>query len=81
MFILTDDWVKATPIWKEPDWFHRNITCFWLCECQHMALLPLTPDWHQPKQSLPDSQRLVQASDLLSHFLHGTEFAAPMDGD
>ena len=57
MFLLTEDWLKAVPVWKEPYWFLRNITCFWLGDWDHVDLydLPLT------------------ARDLLSHFAEGTE--------
>jgi hypothetical protein len=72
MFLLTDDWAPATPIWKEPFWFLRNITCFWLCECPHMALLSLPSDQLQQTQRPPDPvPRLVGASDFLSLFVEG----------
>jgi hypothetical protein len=73
MFLLTDDWEQATPVWKEPAWFIRNISCFWLCDCDHMDLHDL-PSGLLPHTTRPPdpASRPVGASELLSLFVDGT---------
>jgi len=74
MFLLTEDWLKAVPVWKEPYWFLRNITCFWLGDWDHVDLydLPLT-DSHMSPRPPAAARPVVTARDLLSHFAEGTE--------
>ena len=80
MFLLTDDWVKSTPIWREPDWFHRNTTCFWLCKHEHVSLYDLQPDQIPQILRPPDPpQPCLGATDLLQMFAAGTDEAV-MDG-
>ena len=76
MFLLTDDWERPEPIWKEPSWFHRSITCFWLCDCDRMDLMHLPEDWPitQPRATLTTPP--VSAADLLKLFVPGTEVEA-----
>ena len=73
MFLLTEDWMRATPVWKEPPWFIRNITCFWLGEWDQVALHELDMTQFMSTQRPPEAPTLVGASDLLSHFIDGTE--------
>ena len=73
MFLLTEDWMWATPVWKEPPWFIRNITCFWLGEWDQVALHELDMTQFLSTQRPPEAPTLVGASDLLSHFIDGTE--------
>lgn len=74
MFLLTEDWLKAVPVWKEPSWFLRNITCFWLGEWDQVALydLPVSTSCHAPCPPTP-ARPVVIARDLLSHFAEGTD--------
>ena len=72
MFLLTDDWVPAVPVWKEPTWFTRNATCFWLCDFDHMSLHDLGV--HTAKTPRPpDPTPRLGAQDLLSMFVDGTD--------
>lgn len=74
MFLLTEDWMKATPVWKEPTWFLRNISCFWLGEWDqldlHQSPLPETSHAMRPTTT---ARPMVGANDLLSHFVEGTD--------
>ena len=79
MFLLTDDWQKAVPVWKEPSWFLRNISCFWLGRCDQISLHDLRPDLNQFMLRPPEPTRMLQASDLLSHFVEGTDENAMPD--
>ena len=74
MFLLTEDWSKPTPIWKEPSWFLRNITCFWLGDWDQLDFFQLDVTTMLPTMRPPDTgRRLIGASDLLSHFIEGTD--------
>jgi hypothetical protein len=74
MFLLTEDWMKATPVWKEPTWFLRNISCFWLGEWDqldlHQSPLPETSHAMRPTTT---ARPMVGANDLLSHFVEGAD--------
>ena len=76
MFLLTDDWERPEPIWKEPIWFHRSITCFWLCDCDGMDLLHLPEDWPITQPMATPTAPTVSAADLLKLFVPGTEVEA-----
>jgi len=75
MFLLTDDWVPAVPVWKEPTWFTRNATCFWLCDFDHMSLHDLAAHTGQTPRP-PDPNTRLGAQDLLSMFVDGTDVGA-----
>ena len=79
MFLLTDDWVRSTPIWREPDWFHRNTTCFWLCQHEYIDLYDLQPDQLNQTPCPPDPPQRFAASELLQLFADGTDETV-MDG-
>ena len=73
MFLLTDDWVEAVPVWKEPTWFARNATCFWLCDMDHLQpfVMPDTTIAQVPRP--PEPAPRVGAAELLNFFVAGTE--------
>ena len=74
MFLLTEDWLKAVPVWKEPSWFLRNITCFWLGDWDQVALYQLPISTLISTACPPAPARPVAtARDLLSHFAAGTD--------
>ena len=73
MFLLTDDWVPAVPVWKEPPWFTRNATCFWLCDFDHMNLLDLDTASTCKAPMPPAPPARLGAQDLLSMFVAGTD--------
>ena len=55
-FLLTNDGLQPQRIWAEPDWFKRNVTVFWLCDCDHIdhIRLPAVAPVQPPKPSLND---------------------------
>jgi len=73
MFLLTDDWVEAIPVWKEPTWFTRNVTCFWLCDMERLLplALPEAPPMQAPRP--PEPTPRVGAADFLKFFVDGTD--------
>ena len=38
-FLLTDDGGPPARIWAEPQWFKRNVSCFWFCDCDCLDLI------------------------------------------
>ena len=54
-FLLTNDGLQPQRIWAEPDWSKRNVTVFWLCDCDcidHIRLPAVAPV--QPLPTLTD---------------------------
>ena len=74
MFLLTEDWMQAKPVWKEPSWFLRNISCFWLGECDLVDLhqFPAPAPCHTMRLNAA-TPPVVGAQDFLSHFVEGTD--------
>lgn len=74
MFLLTEDWTQAKPIWKEPSWFLRNISCFWLGEWDSVDLHQFSePALSHNTRLTAVTPSVVGAQDLLSHFVEGTD--------
>lgn len=76
MFLLTDDWAAAVPIWKEPSWFTRNTTCFWLCDMDHLHPHVLENEAPITVPPPPAPVPRLGASELLSLFVAGTDDTA-----
>ena len=74
MFLLTEDWMQAQPIWKEPSWFLRNISCFWLGDWDQLDLHQLPHSAPGPTLgTIATARSVVAANELLSHFVEGTD--------
>lgn len=73
MFLLTEDWLRAVTVWKEPQWFLRNITCFWLGDWDLVDLHRLPASFDSTCKPPEPAKPVVHASDLLSHFADGTD--------
>ena len=62
-FLITDDGKPPDSIWVEPSWFDKNVTCFWLCDCDCLDLVK----WPIPEppnaDESDDSQPSAPASD------------------
>ena len=43
-FLLIDDDQPPQRVWEEPEWFKRDVMCFWLCDCAHLDLFHLPDD-------------------------------------
>ena len=52
-FLVVDDDQPPLRIWAEPEWFKRDVNCFWFCDCDVLDLFCMPDEPDTPSVSMP----------------------------
>lgn len=58
-YLVVDDDQPPQRIWDEPDWFKREVTCFWFCDSEVIDLFCMPDDDAASSVPLPSSMQTL----------------------